>query len=83
MVAIVHLSPELWDGGGRVHQTETWIFASENPAHDFDFHRHALTQIADHYLDGPGSDATAAAGGSPPDPPHAYVHGWVRQAVQG
>ncbi|CAB1101276.1 unnamed protein product [Ectocarpus sp. CCAP 1310/34] len=61
MVAIVHCSPQLWEGGGRVHQTETWIFASEDPAHDFDFHRHALTQIADYYLDGPGSDATAAA----------------------
>ena len=61
MVAIVHFRPQLWAGGGRVHQTETWIFASEDPAHDFDFHRHARTQIADYYLDGPGSDATAAA----------------------
>lgn len=55
------LQPAAVGGRRRVHQTETWIFASEDPAHNFDFHRHALTQIAGYYLDGPGSDATAAA----------------------
>ena len=61
MVAIVHFSPQLWEGGGRVHKTETWIFASEDPVHDFDFHLHALSQIAGYYLNGPGCAATAAA----------------------
>ena len=41
--------------------TETWIFASEDMAHDCDFHLHGLAEIADHYLRGDGSEATAAA----------------------
>ena len=46
---------------GRVHVTETWIFASENMTHECDFHLHGLAEIADHYLRGDGSEATAAA----------------------
>eukprot|EP00904_Undaria_pinnatifida_P000602 jgi/Undpi1/10542/HiC_scaffold_29.g12992.m1 len=61
MVAIVHFCPQTWEGGGRVHLSETWVFASADPTHDFDFHLHALKQIADYYLDGEGSAATAAA----------------------
>eukprot|EP00903_Cladosiphon_okamuranus_P008202 g7897.t1 len=61
MVAIVHFCPQEWEGGGRVHLSETWVFASADPAHDFDFHLHALKQIADYYLDGEGSAATACA----------------------
>ena len=61
MVAIVHFSPQVWEEGGRVYTTETWIFASADPDHDFDFHRHAMTQIADHYLHGDGRSATATA----------------------
>ena len=61
MVAIVHFSPQIYAEGGRVHVTETWIFASEDMAHDCDFHLHGLTKIADHYLRGDGSEATAAA----------------------
>ena len=61
MVAIVHFSPQLWEGGGRVHLSETWVFAYEDPARDFDFDLHALKQIADYYLTGAGSVATAAA----------------------
>lgn len=34
MVAIVHFSPQLWEGGGRVHLTETWVFASLEKNHD-------------------------------------------------
>ena len=61
MVAIVHFSPQTHEGGGRVHVTKTWIFASEDGKHDCDFHLHALARIADHYLHGGGSEATAAA----------------------
>ncbi|CAN0351590.1 unnamed protein product [Pylaiella littoralis] len=60
MVAIVHFNPQTHVGGGRVHVTETWIFASEDMAHDCDFHLHGLARIADHYLRGDGSEATAA-----------------------
>lgn len=49
MVAIADFSPRVMEGGGRVHTTETWIFASEDPSHDADFHHHALGQIADCY----------------------------------
>ncbi|CAN0390386.1 unnamed protein product [Pylaiella littoralis] len=61
MVAIVHFNPQTHVGGGRVHVTETWIFASKDMAHDCDFHLHGLARIADHYLRGNGSEATAAA----------------------
>ncbi|CAB1115972.1 unnamed protein product [Ectocarpus sp. CCAP 1310/34] len=61
MVAIVHFNPQTHVGGGRVHVTETWIFASEDMAHDCDFHLHGLARMADHYLRGDGSEATAAA----------------------
>lgn len=61
MVAIVQFSPQTYEGGGRVHVMETWIFASEDGKHDCDFHLHALARIADHYLHGEGSEATAAA----------------------
>lgn len=44
-----------------MHTTETWIFASEDPSHDADFHHHALGQIADYYWHGDGKVATAAA----------------------
>lgn len=61
MVAIVHFSPQTHVGGGRVHVTETWIFASEDMSHDCDFHLHGLARMADHYLRGEGNEATAAA----------------------
>ncbi|CAB1109151.1 unnamed protein product [Ectocarpus sp. CCAP 1310/34] len=61
MVAIVHFNPQTHVGGGRVHVTETWIFASEHMAHDCDFHLHGLARMADYYLRGDGSEATAAA----------------------
>lgn len=61
MVAIVHFNPRTHVGGGRVHVTETWIFASEDMQHDCDFHVHGLARIADYYLRGGGSEATAAA----------------------
>ena len=57
----VHFNPQLGEGGGSVHLSETRVFASEDPAHNFDFHLHALKQIADYYLTGAGSVATAAA----------------------
>ena len=60
MVAIVHFSPQLWEGGGRVHLRETSVFASEDPAREFYFHLHAK-QIAEYYLTGAGTAATAAA----------------------
>lgn len=52
LMVAVDFSPQVLEGGGRVHLTETWIFASEDPRHDFDFHLHRMRQIADHYLDG-------------------------------
>ncbi|CAB1105848.1 unnamed protein product [Ectocarpus sp. CCAP 1310/34] len=61
MVAIVHFNPQTHVGGGRVHVTESWIFASEDIAHDCDFHLHGVARMADHYLRGDGSEATAAA----------------------
>ncbi|CAB1121098.1 unnamed protein product [Ectocarpus sp. CCAP 1310/34] len=45
----------------KVHVTETWIFASEDMAHDCDFHLHGLARMTDHYLHGDGREATAAA----------------------
>ena len=50
MVAIVHFSPQTQLGGGRVHVTETWTFASEGTKHDCDFHLYGLTRIADYSL---------------------------------
>ncbi|CAB1106375.1 unnamed protein product [Ectocarpus sp. CCAP 1310/34] len=61
MVAIVHFNPQMHVGGGRAHVTETWIFASEDMAHDCDFHLHGLARMKDYYLRGDGSEATAAA----------------------
>ena len=61
MVAIVRFSPQTHSGGGRVHVTETWIFASEDMKHDWDFHLHGLARMADYYLHGKGSEATAVA----------------------
>ena len=60
MVVIVHHSPKVYERGGRMHVTETWIFASEDSNHDFDFHRHDLREIAEYYLHGAGKAATAA-----------------------
>ncbi|CAB1097273.1 unnamed protein product [Ectocarpus sp. CCAP 1310/34] len=61
MAAIVHFNPQTHVGGGSVHVTETWIFASEDMTHDCDFHLHGLARMADHYLRGDGSETTAAA----------------------
>ncbi|CAB1115158.1 unnamed protein product [Ectocarpus sp. CCAP 1310/34] len=61
MAAIVHFNLQTHVGGGRVHVTETWISASEDMAHDCDFHLHRLARMVDHYLRGDGSEATAAA----------------------
>ena len=62
MVAITHFNSQTLLGGVRVHTTETWIFASEEMNHDYcDFHLHGLASIADCYLRGDGSEATAAA----------------------
>ena len=80
MVAVVHFSPQLWEGGRKVHQTETWNSGSEDPAHDLHFYRHALSQIADYVLDEPRSDATAAAREAHRTPRmHMFTDGCAKQ----
>ena len=43
-----------------MHVIETWILASEDSNHDFDFHRHALREIAAYYLHGAGKASTSS-----------------------
>ncbi|CAB1099845.1 unnamed protein product [Ectocarpus sp. CCAP 1310/34] len=50
------------DFAEKVPVTEIWIiFASEDMAHDCNFYLHGLARMADYYLRGDGSEATAAA----------------------
>lgn len=35
-----------------MHVTKMWIFASEDPNHDIDFHRRAIRILTEHYLHG-------------------------------
>ena len=54
--------------------------------HDCDFHLRGLASIiVDYHLRGDGSEATAAARNEDRTPRiHiTFVHGWVREAVQG
>ena len=80
MVAIVHFSPQVRDGGGRTHMTETWILASGDPNHDFDYHRHGMALIGAHYLSGDGREATAAAREEKRTPRmHLFTDGCAKQ----
>ena len=65
---------------GRVHGTDTWIFASEAMAHDSDIHVHGLARMADCYLLGEGSEATATARNEGRTPRiHMFMDGCGRQ----
>lgn len=80
MVAIVRVSPQVWESDGRVHTTETWVFAFDDPAHDFDTHLDALNQIFDYYLDESESAATAAGRQDSRTPPmHMFTDGCAKQ----
>ena len=84
MMVMVHHCPKVYEGGGRMHVTETWILASEDLNHDFDFHRHALPEIAEYYLHGAGKAATATCRADEDNlRMHMFTDGWLRQAVQG
>ncbi|CAB1120878.1 unnamed protein product [Ectocarpus sp. CCAP 1310/34] len=79
MVAIVHFNPQTHVGGGRVHVTETWIVASEDMAHNCDFHLHGLARMADYYLRWERSNSCRPE--RRPDARDSHVHGWMREAV--